>query len=213
MKCQIAFLMDRTESMYDRMVKTQTVIRDTIRELSKDGGVVEVAFVAYSDFNSVGNELAPVVMDFTADLKRFEVVLDTFHYHQDYDTAENVALGLQETVRLSWDASEQCERIVMHLTDAPPHGEQFHEPWIEDRYPKGDPRGREIGRYLLALRGTRVFYHLCSFSESTDVFAGLLKRVFGDDFEYERITDSPSRYRVVELDDYTQSLLESRTQT
>ena len=57
------------------------------------------------------------------------------------DEAEDVAGGLEEVLKLSWTNEDPAVRVVIFVTDAPPHGKQFHAITVGDHYPKGDKFG------------------------------------------------------------------------
>lgn len=208
MKTQIAFLVDCTESMREWRPVVLSHMCEAIARAELDGEL-EVALVGYTDYDEFDVRGSSVFVPFTTDASR---VIRPLTYSPDIDAPEDVAGGLRRTVQLEWDLSETTRRQVIHFADGPPHGLNYHEPWIADRYPQGDPRGLNLEEDLHDLREADVEYTFYSANESTDVFAHVLEGYFGMAFREFRMVDRlrpPRRLSVRELDDYTMQRLQS----
>jgi hypothetical protein len=60
------------------------------------------------------------------------------------DTAEDVAGALEKVIELfKKDSNENTLKIVLFVTDAPCHGLRYHHITVDDRFPNGDPQGKE----------------------------------------------------------------------
>jgi hypothetical protein len=58
-------------------------------------------------------------------------------------------------------------KLVILLGDAPAHGSKFHN-GAEDRYPEGDPNGRDPCDYMEKFGKNKVHFHLVQMSRGTE---------------------------------------------
>ena len=158
------------------MVKVE--IRGMLDQICKNNPQcsVRVAFVGYADYNY---PQAPF-LDFTENVQSFQGVLDTVkpQYHSRPDPAEDVFSGLEAVARLSWISAN---RVVVHIADAPCHGEEFHDLGPKnDHYLSGDKLGRDAAELLRQLAedcklDTYMFCHLTEWTQKmVDRFKDLL---------------------------------------
>lgn len=66
---------------------------------------------------------------------------------------EDVAGGLKLATGLSWRSEI---RLCILIADAPPHGCVYHHRGMEDRYPRGCPKGHDPSKLLYNLQVRRV---------------------------------------------------------
>lgn len=205
-KVQLAFLLDTTASMQPWIdtckEQIQTVITET-RSKHGDDLVFEVALVAYNDFDDCGASTDPVVVPFTTDVSKITLALSTIHAFGGEDCAEDVAGGMRAILDLDWDHTAIWH--LVHLADAPPHGRTFHEPWISDHYPNGDPYGRDLEPMLASLDVHYTFFRITG---NTDVFIKILDEYMGTlltvvDLKEQEQDRMGVHMRVREFDDLT----------
>lgn len=67
---------------------------------------------------------------------------------------------------LSWS---NPNRILIHICDSPCHGKEFHdfEDKKDDKYPKGDPKNRELSKLLLNIKRLKINYCTIQLNSST----------------------------------------------
>lgn len=111
-----------------------------------------LAFVGYRDY---GDSVRFEVQHFTSDVQAVEARLERVEAKGGDDAAEDVAGGLQQALGLDWAGDV---RVLFHVADAPAHGAAFHGPLLSDRYPGGDPDGRDPRELLKQLAGRAVDY-------------------------------------------------------
>lgn len=165
MKISIAFLMDCTGSMerWIQAAKTQIqTIVDTTRAQHGDDIHMRVGFVGYRDY---GEQERFLVQDFT-DVPTLLARIRDVHAEGGDDVAEDVAGGLHEIEQLSWD--DDGVKLMIHIADAPPHGLQFHARYVSDRYPAGDPSGRNPLDSISKLFQRGIDYTFIQINHSTD---------------------------------------------
>ena len=196
----MAFLLDTTESMQNWIDTCKNEILDLVAKTT--GVELETALVTYSDYDEDGYH-PPTVVHFSSDPVNIKNALSKIVAFGGNDCAEDVAGGVHALHQLAWD--KDVVQHVVHLADAPPHGSTFHEPWVGDDFPSGDPSGKDLTNLLKAIDG--VNYTFFKITENTDVFVKLLEDVFPAfnlvDLKEKEYTQMGVRMRVNDLDDYT----------
>jgi hypothetical protein len=167
MKIKMCFLMDCTASMGDWIRAAKDEIREIVRETHTTFPFTEfkVAFVGYRDY---GDEERFVVVPFTNVEDLLDEMESVYAVGGD-DLAEDVAGGMQQVRDLDWSHADV--RSVFHIADAPPHGREYHNAGISDRYPRGDPGGLSPKSLIGSFSGLGVDYTFIRINESTDKMA------------------------------------------
>jgi hypothetical protein len=148
-RVKLCFLLDCTGSMgqWIQAAKDQSeaIVETTQREYANADLRFQVACVAYRDY---GDDVPLEVIPFT-DTERFRAQMRRIEATGGDDMAEDVAGGLRAVLDLDWTHSDV--RTLIHIADAPPHGLDYHAPHVSDRFPEGDPRGRDVTLLLREL--------------------------------------------------------------
>lgn len=176
-KIQIVFLVDSNMPMRVHRSAIMQRIAQEIAEAEAEYDSVEIARIDYFDYDENEVLVPPIVQSFTTEVHE---ALRRIPCRDDPDRATDIAGALFCATQLPWDTN--ALREIIHISGGPPHGWNYHEPWFEDRYPKGDPRGRDMEVYLRALQGTDVSYTLFTTHKSMDVFAHILEEYFPERF-------------------------------
>ena len=185
MKIDICFLIDCTGSMepWIQAAKDQAfeIVRKTQHETPD--AEVRVAFVGYRDY---GDSPHFVCRYFGNVDKTLDAIRDV-HAKGGDDQAEDVAGGLLNARMLVWE--EDAAKSLIHIADAPPHGIRFHEPWISDRFPQGDPEGKDPLNILQRFSEDNIDYTFIKINDSTNM---MLK-------EFHHVYTGPGNFSVVDL--------------
>lgn len=185
MKIDICFLMDITGSMetWLQAAKDQTfeIVRKT-RETTPDAEI-RVAFVGYRDY---GDKPQYVCHEF-GNVDDILDSIDRVHARGGDDQAEDVAGGLQNARMFVWD--EDAAKLLVHIADAPPHGKKFHEPWVSDRFPEGDPTSINPLHLMHKFSAENVDYTFVKINDSTNI---MLK-------EFHDVYTGPGQFEVIDL--------------
>lgn len=177
--------MDITGSMDPWIQAAKDHIFDIVRKTRQEtpDAEVRVAFVGYRDYGDkpqyVYKNLGNV--DDTLD------VIQTVRAMGGDDQAEDVAGGLLRVRMLAWD--DDAAKLVVHIADAPPHGRRFHEPWVSDRFPDGDPTENNPLYFVGKLCAENVDYTFIKINDSTNI---MLK-------EFHNVYAGPGQFEVVDL--------------
>ena len=161
---KLAIVLDCTASMQTWIDDSVTMIRDTVASTlaSHPTSRVEVALVAYRDY---GDAVRHHRVDFTTP-DEIERVLRNLDAEGGDDDAEDVAGAFECARSLTWEHSEV--RMLVHITDAPAHGRQFHGPRVSDRFPDGDPEGRDPVHTLVCLAAQWIDITFVRITSRTD---------------------------------------------
>lgn len=183
---KIAFVLDCTGSMEPWIQEAKNKIQDIITKNRRlhPNAHFEVALVAYRDYDDV---VRMRVTDFTS-VGQIVRALDPIHAEGGDDEAEDVAGALERTCGLTWGPSDV--RMVFHIADAPAHGMTYHLPRVSDRFPRGDPDGKDPKALLRHLADQDVEYTFVRITSSTDVMIDVFHEV------YER---AGGTFRVIDL--------------
>ncbi len=185
MKVDICFLMDITGSMGPWIQAAKDHIFDIVRKTRQEtpDAEVRVAFVGYRDYwdreQYICKEFGNVddVLD----------VIETVQAMGGEDQAEDVAGGLALAHSFVWD--DDAAKLLVHVADAPPHGKQFHEVYVSDRLPGGDPEGKNPLYFMSKFCAENVDYTFIKINDSTNI---MLK-------EFHNVYAGPGQFEVVDL--------------
>lgn len=161
---KLCFLMDCTASMEPWIHAARVQIKDIVHETESHypDANVKVAFVGYRDIQDTERFVVFPFRSASALVQGIEFV----HAKGGGDEAEDVAGGLVQALRLEWDDADV--KLIVHIADAPAHGDWFHAPYVSDEYPEGDPSGLDPLVSMQFLSQQDFDYTFIKISSSTD---------------------------------------------
>ena len=188
---KIAFVLDCTGSMDPWIYEAKTKIQDIVSSTQVPPGArIEVAVVAYRDY---GDLVRRRVIDFTGPHEAEHFLQDIYAEGGD-DEAEDVAGALDRVCGLTWGPSDV--RMVFLIADAPAHGRMFHSPRVSDRYPEGDPEGKEPRESLRHLARQDVEFTFIRITSTTDMMIDVFHEIYmREGGEFVVIDLHPQSYR------------------
>lgn len=150
-RIDVCFCFDITGSMgpyVKASVETVLEVFDTLQKMYPNC-TFRLSFIGYRDF---GDDEQFIVIPFTEDIKSVRDRISIINACGGNDTPEDVAGALEKITHLEWKGDV---KIVYFVTDAPAHGTEYHPITMGDRYPRGDPEGRNPKKQVqdLASRG------------------------------------------------------------
>lgn len=164
---QLCFVLDCTGSMQDWIDAARDQIHAIIEQTQHDvetGLTFEVGFVGYRDFGDVEQYIN---IPFTRDIHDLQRRIGMIQADGGNDCAEDVAGGLMFAVEM-FGGRPAGVRQVIHIADAPAHGNRFHGIRVSDRYPRGDPNGHDPCHFIHQLSDMGVDYTFVRVHDSTD---------------------------------------------
>ena len=147
----VCFCFDVTGSMgpyIKASVETVMEVFDTLQKMYPIC-TFRLSFIGYRDF---GDDEQFIVIPFTENIKSVRDRISIINACGGNDTPEDVAGALEKISNLDWKGDV---KIIYFATDAPAHGTEYHPITMGDRYPRGDPEGRNPKKQVqdLASRG------------------------------------------------------------
>jgi hypothetical protein len=184
MKIDICFVLDCTASMgpwiAEAKKKTVEMVED-IRKAHEDASV-NVAFIGYRDY---GDAVKIIDVDFRSP-EAAQQAIQRIEAEGGDDDAEDVAMALFTVLHLNWTGDM---KFVVHITDAPAHGTQFHTVALSDRFPLGDPEGRDPRDSVEKFSFLNINYTFVKISRDTDMMIR----------EFERCYKQGGTFKVLDL--------------
>lgn len=171
----LAFALDCTGSMEPWIDAARRQIRQTVQELSEQyqTATFRVGAVLYRDFGDVDHQLT---IPFTEDLHSFEESLKNVRAKGGSDDAEDVAGAFHHANQLDWQGQV---KTLFHITDAPPHGLQYHDIHLGDRYPDVDPLSQNLEEEVLQLASKNITLVVIKANESVNKMITEFARMYG----------------------------------
>ncbi|KAH7257929.1 hypothetical protein BKA59DRAFT_451969 [Fusarium tricinctum] len=176
----VLFLIDTTYSMQWYIQETKNEIRSIIREVKGaflNEANVRIAIVAYKDHN---NDQNIEFLDFNDSVDEVHSFLTNLDLGSGADIPEDVLGGIQKAINASWKQDSRC---LIHVADAPPHGESLHDLGESyDHYYKtgSEPHGLTHHSLIRQLVELKVNYALLRINKSTDRMAFEFSKVYNE---------------------------------
>jgi len=191
----LVIMIDCTYSM-DKLIdaakkKSKEVIDKFIKKYPTM--IFRVAFVGYRDFD---DREQFNICDFTTDIQHvLTFIKDVIAYGGD-DLAENLAGAFQETFRLSWMGDVM--QIVL-ITDATPHGCEFHTATYSDSYPDGDPSGLDPKMQIQLLASQRKGLYVLRIVDNPSI--DIMLTVFSEAYARGRVPGCKANFIIGDVAD------------
>lgn len=128
---------------------------------------LQLAFVRYTDYD-IPEHRRTTSLNFTRDVKAFERYVGKIRAEGGDDFPEDVFGGLHHALfKLDWGTSKNTN-ILIHIADAPCHGDRYHDYAEYDAYPKGDPAKISFPSLMCRVIDLRLSYWFGRISHYTD---------------------------------------------
>ena len=152
-----------------------------------------VAFVGYRDFD---DREQFNICNFTTDIDRILAFIDGVYAYGGGDLAENLAGAFQKTIELSW--AGDIKQIVL-ITDATPHGLEFHTTTYSDYYPDGDPSGLDPKTQIQLLASQRIGLYVLRIVDNPSI--DIMLTVFSEAYKRGRVPGSKANFIIGDVAD------------
>ena len=185
-KVDLAFMMDCTGSMGSYISQTKSDIFNIIDDIkAKYGNEIQLGFVGYRDHCDGMQRIEK--FEFSEDVDRFKDFVGSLAATGGGDTPEDVLGGLEATLSLGWS---NPSRIIVHIGDAPQHGEMFHDfgAGADDHYTV-EPRGLDVDDLFKTLRQLKIMYYFGRLNSSTDKMIQVFRQTGKGYVEEEDVRD------------------------
>jgi hypothetical protein len=172
--------MDVTGSMGTWIHASRDSVIEAVNELRTTfpNCVFRMSFVAYRDF---GDEIPFVIIPFTEDVQSVQREISMIKATGGNDTPEDVAGALEHITALDWSSEK---KLVFFVADAPPHGTDYHSITMGDRYPEGDPNGRNPKHQMAILGSMGIDFTIFRVTSQID----MMIEAFAESYKDEKAT-------------------------
>lgn len=167
--------MDATGSMQQWIDIARDTVLDSFSTLQNENptSIFHLACVCYRDF---GDKEQFIIVPFTEDISIVQNTLKNTKALGGSDQPEDVAGALQKVLELDWN--QDTFKIVLWVCDAPAHGNKYHLPIIDDRYPKGDPNGLEPSEQIKELYLKGIDFTMFRISNNIDKMVEVFSSIY-----------------------------------
>ena len=138
---------------------------------------VYTGFIGYTDFSELDLEEEYININFTKEGKEISDKIKELESHGGGDDAEDLCGAFDLALKMEWKG---FSRFAILATDAPCHGNEFHNDEVTDNYPDGDRDGRDIKEKVRKLAANKISLFCAKYGETTDEMYEIFKK------EYEK---------------------------
>ncbi len=141
----VLIVMDSTGSMQRWINSARDTVLEAFDEIQKKypESHLRLGLICYRD---IGDDERYVLHPFTETIEDVQTLLRKVVAKGGNDSAEDVAGALEHAIEWFRAPHPMCpspSRTLLFVADAPAHGTRYHPITVGDRYPKGDPDGKE----------------------------------------------------------------------
>lgn len=174
----LLFLIDTTYSMQSYIDSAKEQVKDIVADVQKyffGEAQMRVSVVSYRDHTDKVNVQ---FKDFTTSTAEIYSFLDGLEARGGADAPEDVLGGIQQALHASWNQQTRC---IVHIADAPPHGQSLHDFDADDDsyYATGSEPHRLVYAPLIqAMVKIQVNYGLLRINSSTDRMSFVFSQIY-----------------------------------
>lgn len=172
---QVCFVLDCTASMQPWIDAAKEKIVDTLDSIYQRYPEYQIsaAFIGYRDFHDSQQFIR---IPFTKDIQHLQDSIMDIEAEGGDDICEDVAGAYRFVNGLEWYADVRC---VFHITDAPNHGLEYHDSYVEDDYPHGHPY-IDLKQEVRELAHKNVDLTVFSINQIAEIMYHIMRNVYQD---------------------------------
>jgi hypothetical protein len=195
--------MDVTGSMGTWINASRETVIDAVNELRTNfpSCTFRLSFVGYRDF---GDEEQFVVIPFTEQIETVQQQIEDIYASGGNDTPEDVAGALEKITGLEWTGQK---KLIFFVSDAPPHGTEYHPITMGDRFPEGDPNGRNPMEQMNVLASMGIDFTMFRVTKHVDTMIEKFHQAYQDEKATGKFKVLDVEKQLKELSEYDLSKL------
>ena len=172
----ILILMDITGSMRSYLSEAKTFLKNLVKDLiiSFIGLTVRLSFIGYRDFDRDLKEEEYVDIDFTEKHEYIKNSISECQASGGGDTCEDVAGAFEKGIKKNWNSKA---RYAILVCDAPAHGRKYNNNQ-SDSFPQGDPKGRNIEKFIDEFHNLNVNFFCVEISSITNIMFNCFRNIY-----------------------------------
>ena len=140
----VIIVMDSTASMQSWINSAKNTLLESFNDIRNEytDSIIRLGLVCDRD---IGDDEQYVVAPLTENIESIQSILKEIRAEGGNDTTEDVAGALEKVLELFRENQRVTDvvRTVLFVTDAPAHGLRYHPITVGDRFPNGDPSGKD----------------------------------------------------------------------
>ena len=207
-RLDILFIIDSTNSINTFLSDIKQNFLNIIDEIITKcpTSILHVGFIAYKDLDDLdfGEEYLDIdfkrITENPEGKKEISEKIEKLKSSGGFDTCEDLTGAFQLSLKKSWQG---FSKFAILATDAPCHGLEFHDPDIEDNYPKGDPKKRDIKNYVKEFAEREIYLFCAEYDDSTHKMFGIFKEIYNK----EKKKDSKCQITIQRAKDLSNTII------
>lgn len=182
-RLDLLYIVDSTNSINTFLDDIKKNFLKIIDEIIKKcpTSIIHVGFIAYKDISDLDFGEVYTDIDFIRITEnqegKNEIIkkIDELRPSGGGDVCEDLTGAFDLSLKKSWKG---FSRFAILATDAPCHGNEFHNPGIEDNYPEGDPKHRDIKKFIKEIAEKEIYLFCAEYDVSTQKMFGIFKDIY-----------------------------------
>ena len=182
-RLDILFIIDSTNSINTFLSDIKQNFLNIIDEIITKcpTSIMHVGFIAYKDLDDLdfGEEYLDIdfirVSENKEGKEKISKRIKELKSSGGFDTCEDLTGAFQLSLQKSWQG---FSKFAILATDAPCHGNEFHDPNVEDNYPGGDPKKRDIKAFVEEFAEKEIYLFCAEYDKSTEKMFGIFKEIY-----------------------------------
>jgi len=176
-RLDLLFIMDITSGMYYFLDQVRIYILKMIEvtQIECAGSEINIGFIGYKDFNDLDFGEEYINLEFTTDYKSIRKNIENICVQGGGDIPEDLCEAFELGKYKNWSGNT---RIAILVTDAPCHGNKYHDLSTEDNFPDGDREGRNIEDYIEYFAENKISLYCLDILNDTHKMFDIFKKVY-----------------------------------
>ena len=207
-RLDILFIIDSTNSINTFLSDIKQNFLNIIDEIITKcpTSILHVGFIAYKDLDDLdfGEEYLDIdfkrITENPEGKKEISEKIEKLKSSGGFDTCEDLTGAFQLSLKKSWQG---FSKFAILATDAPCHGLEFHDPDVEDNYPKGDPKKRDIKNYVKEFAEREIYLFCAEYDDSTHKMFGIFEEIYNK----EKKKDSKCQITIQRAEDLSNTII------
>ena len=172
----LLFVMDLTGSMTFYIEEAKDNILEIIdRIISECPGIdINLGFIGYRDIEE--HEYGYYVdVNFTKNYTELKHIIDDVYADGGADTPEDVSWAMEKSLQKEW---KNNARFVILVADAPNHGLEYHDRYLDESYPEGIPGSKNLTESIQELAESNVSLFCLKITYYTDIMYDIFEGIY-----------------------------------
>ena len=209
-RLDILFIIDCTNSVNTYLVEIKSNFTKMINDIQKTCpmATIYIGFIGYLDFLDLQLDDEYIDIPFTTKIDEIMEKIKNLKSRGGGDIAEDVAGAFEMALNKDWQG---ISRFAILAADAPCHGVEFHGRENNkdyDDYPKGDPKNRDIKKFVRQFAENGISLFCAKFNKETD----MMFNIFNEEYKKGKKEGSNCEFTTESCEDLCDIIIQKATQ-